>query len=67
MAAKSDGSSSRCHSGRRMIVSYSLRPSVNQRGTWLFDIWIANTCPSSCQSTLPQLNGAAAGLIAASV
>jgi hypothetical protein len=47
------------------MVSYSLRPSVNQRGTWFFDSWMAKTCPSSCHSTLPQLNGSLAGLIAA--
>ena len=47
------------------MVSYSERPSVNQRGTWFFDSWMANTCPSSCHSTLPQLNGSLAGLIAA--
>ncbi len=49
------------------MVSYSLSPSVNQRGTWFLLIWMAKTCPSSCHSTLPQLKGPALGLIAASV
>jgi hypothetical protein len=49
------------------MVSYSLSPSVNQRGTRLFESWIAKTCASSCQMTLPQLKGCARGLIAASV
>ncbi|MCZ7685854.1 MAG: hypothetical protein M5U28_46695 [Sandaracinaceae bacterium] len=39
-----------------MIVSYSASPSVNQRGTRLFDIWMWNTCASSCQVICPQLN-----------
>ncbi len=37
-----------------MIVSYSLSPSVYQRGTREFESWIANTWLSSCQSTMAQ-------------
>ena len=38
------------------MVSSSDSPSVNQRGTREREIWIANTCASSCASTMPQLN-----------
>ena len=46
---------SRRQAGLARSVSYSDRPSVNQRGTRCFDSWIANTCDSSCHSTMPQL------------
>jgi hypothetical protein len=37
---------------------------VNHRGTREFESWIANTCASSCHSTMPQLMSPAAGDIA---
>ena len=55
---------SRRHSGRARTVSYSLRPSVNQRGTREFDSWMANTCESSCQRTIAQLMSPTLGDIA---
>ena len=43
------------------MVSTSDSPSVNQRGTRQRDSWIANTCASSCASTMPQLNARLVG------
>ena len=37
---------------------------MNHRGTREFDSWIANTWPSSCHSTMPQLMSPVAGDIA---
>jgi hypothetical protein len=54
-APHSASSSCRVHSGRARIVSTSDSPSVNQRGTRERDSWMANTCASSCASTIPQL------------